>query len=267
MPTTIPITIDMVRCSTCMLSDLCLPLGLTRTEVERLDDLIKERIRLPKGVALFALGDRSNAIYALRFGSIKTQVEDLAGQVQITGFLLPGEILGMSCMAGDCQTSHAIALEDSEVCVMRLQDLDHLSQQLPVLQQQFRRLMIQEINRSHRLIVALGSLRADRRLAAFLLNLSQRLSALGYSASEFVLRMSREDIGNHLGLTLETVSRMFTRFSKEGLIRIQKQREIRLLDLPALQALSGLDWTQHCVTPFNNDLPRPRVSPGAASAR
>jgi len=250
MPTTIPMTLDMVRCSTCMLSDLCLPLGLTRTEVQQLDDLIKERIHLPKGAALYTLGDRDNAIYALRFGSIKTQVEDMDGQVQITGFLLPGEILGMSSLVGDRQTSHAIALEDSEVCVMRLQDLDHLSQQLPALQQQFRRLMVQEINRSHRLIVALGSLRAERRLAAFLLNLSQRLAALGYSASEFVLRMSREEIGNHLGLTLETVSRMFTRFAKEGLIRIQKHREIHLLDLPALQTLSGLDWAQHCDAAF-----------------
>jgi len=266
MPKKIPITVDMVRCSTCMLSGLCLPLGLTRTEVEQLDELIKERIRLSKGAALYALGERCDAIYALRFGSIKTQIEDTAGQAQITGFLLPGEILGMSSLAGDRQSSHAIALEDSEVCVMRLQDLDHLSQQLPALQQQFRRLMIQEINRSHRLIIALGSLRAERRLAAFLLNLSQRLSVLGYSASEFILRMSREEIGNHLGLTLETVSRMFTRFAKEGLIRIQKQREIRLLDLPALQALSGLDWVQHCGTPFS-DLPRPRARPDAASTR
>jgi len=265
MPTTIPITLDMVRCSTCMLSELCLPLGLTRTEVEQLDTLIKERVRLPKGTALYALGERHDAIYALRFGSIKTQVEDLAGQVQITGFLLPGEILGISSLVGDSQTAHAIALEDSEVCVMRLHDLDALSQRLPALQQQFRRLMIREINRSHRLILALGSLRAERRLAAFLLNLSQRFSALGYSASEFVLRMSREEIGNHLSLTLETVSRLFTRFAKEGLIRIHK-REIQLLDLPALHTLSGLEL-QRCDAPFrNHPPPYPRASVNAASA-
>jgi len=256
----------MVRCSTCMLSDLCLPLGLTRTEVRQLDDLIQSRIRLPKGAALYTPGEHSDAIYALRFGSIKTQVEDADGQVQITGFLLPGEILGMSSFVDERQTAHAIALEDSEVCVMRPQDLDRLSQQLPALQQQFRRLMMQEIHRAHRLIIALGSLRAERRLAAFLLNLSQRLSALGYSASEFVLRMSREEIGNHLGLTLETVSRLFTRFAKEGLIRIHK-RDIRLLDLPALQALSGVDWTRHCDAAALKDLPRPAADAGAASVR
>src|SRR3546814_4411617 len=105
--------------------------------------------------------------------------------------------------------------------------MDQLSQQLPILQQQFRRLMSKEISRSHHLIMALGALRSEQRLAAFLVNLSQRLAALGYSASEFVLRMSREEIGNYLGLTLETVSRLFSRFAREGLIRVQ-QREVHI---------------------------------------
>lgn len=227
-----------------MLSDLCLPLGMTRSDIQKMDELIKERIRLPKGTALYHLGDHSDSLYALRSGSVKTQLEDMTGQVQITGFLLPGEILGMDGLLDQTQTSHAIALEDSEVCVMRLEDMDRLSQHLPVLQQQFRRLMSKEINRSHRLVMSLGSLRSEQRLAAFLMNLSQRLAALGYSSTEFILRMSREEIGNYLGLTLETVSRLFSRFAKEGLIRIQ-QREIRLLDMAALQALSGLDGVRH----------------------
>jgi len=264
MPVTMPITPDMVRCSTCMLSSLCLPLGLTRSDVARLDELIKERIRLPKGSVLYDLGEHDEAIYALRYGSMKTQVQDASGQVQITGFLLPGEILGMNSLAGSSQMETAIALEDSEVCVMRLNDMDALSHQFPALQQQFRRIMVREINRSHHMIVSLGSLRAERRLASFLLNMSQRLSMLGYSSSEFVLRMSREEIGNHLGLTLETVSRMFTRFAKEGLIR-QHKREIQLMDIPALQTLSGLQWEATGETGRLNP-PRPPGCPAAASA-
>jgi len=224
-----------------MLSDLCLPLGLSRSDIAKLDTLVKERIRLSKGSSLFRLGDTGNAIYALRFGSIKTQVEDVSGQAQITGFLLPGELLGLNNLANTRRRSHAIALEDSEVCVLPLGALDTLLAQLPALQHKFRRLMVQEIDRTHNLIMLLGSLRAERRLATFLLDLSRRFAALGYSPSSFVLRMSREDIGNHLSLTLETVSRLFTRFGKEGLIRV-KNREVQLLDLAALQALSGLDW-------------------------
>src|SRR5690606_11570661 len=161
-------------------------------------------------------------------------------QVQITSFLLPGEIIGMDGLQHDEQTSHAIALEDSEVCVMRLDDMDRLAAHMPSLQQQFRRLMSKEINRSHRLVMSLGSLRSEQRWAAFRLNLSRRLSALGYSSTDFILRMSREEIGNYLGLTLESVSRLFSRFAKEGLIRIQ-QRDIKLLDIQALQVLSGTD--------------------------
>jgi len=241
MHPTIPISPTEGRCSTCMLNELCLPVGLPHGDVELLDTLVQERIRITRGESLFRLGDTGHAIYALRFGCFKTQVEDISGQVQVTGFLLPGELLGMNNLVDARQRSHAIALEDSEVCVLRLNALDVLLAQLPALQQKFHRLMVQEIDRSHNLILLLGSLRAERRLATFLLNLSKRFAALGYSPSKFILRMSREDIGNHLGLTLETVSRLFTRFGKEGLIRVQK-REVQLLDVPALQTLSGLDW-------------------------
>lgn len=223
-----------------MLSEICLPLGMARNDVSRLDELIKERIRLPKGTALFHLGDKTEAVYGIRSGSIKTQIEDASGQVQITGFLLPGEILGMDGLVDNTHVSHAIALEDSEVCVIRLDEMDRLSLQLPVLQQQFRRLMSKEINRSHLLVMSLGALRSEQRLAAFLLNLSHRLAALGYSPYEFVLRMSREEIGNYLGLTLETVSRLFSRFAREGLLKIQ-QREVHILDMQALRALAGSD--------------------------
>ena len=223
-----------------MLSEACLPIGMARSDVSRLDELINERIRVPKGSALYHLGDKMEAVYGIRLGSLKTQLEDASGQVQITGFLLPGEILGMDGLMDNVHASHAIALEDSEVCVIRLDEMDRLSMQMPALQQQFRRLMSREIHRSHKLVMSLGALRSEQRLAAFLLNLSHRLAELGYSPYEFVLRMSREEIGNYLGLTLETVSRLFSRFAREGLLHIH-QREVKIIDLPALRALSGSD--------------------------
>jgi CRP/FNR family transcriptional regulator len=223
-----------------MLHAICLPLGMARQDVVKMDELIKERIRLPKGGTLYGQGDASEAIYGLRSGSIKTQIEDASGQVQITGFLLPGEILGMDGLMNAQQVSHAVALEDTEVCVIRLDEMDRLAPQLPTLNLQLRRLMSKEISRSHQQLLALGSLRSEQRLAAFLMNLSQRLQILGYSPHEFILRMSREEIGNFLGLTLETVSRLFSRFTREGLIRVQ-QREVHILDIASLQELSGAD--------------------------
>lgn len=223
-----------------MLSEICLPLGMARHDVTKLDELIKERIRIPKGSALFHLGDKSEAVYGIRSGSLKTQLEDASGQVQITGFLLPGEIIGMDGLLENIQVSHAVALEDSEVCVIRIDDLDMLSQHIPALHQQLRRLMSKEINRSHQLVMSLGSLRSEQRLAAFLINLSQRLAMLGYSSTEFVLRMSREEIGNYLGLTLETVSRLFSRFAREGVLHIQ-QRQVQIIDMQTLRTLAGTD--------------------------
>lgn len=205
-----------------------------------MDELIKERIRIPKGSALFRLGDTVTALYGIRSGTMKTQLQDASGQIQITGFLFPGEVIGMDGLLDNVHLSHAIALEDSEVCVIPLDEVDGLAQHFPVLQTQFRRLMSKEISRSHQMVMALGSLRSEQRLAAFLLNISQRLGLLGYSSTDFILRMSREDIGNHLGLTLETISRLFSRFARDGLLRIQ-QREVSLVDMPALRALSGTD--------------------------
>lgn len=221
-----------------MLGDLCLPLGMSQRDRQVLDQIIKERIRLPKGGSLFQAGDAVTAVYGIRSGSIKTQLEDAAGQVQITGFLLPGEIVGMDGLLQLSQASHAVALETTEVCVIRLDEMDGLAPHLPSLQQQFRRLLSKEIGRSQQMTATLALLRSEQRIAAFLLNVSQRLAALGYSAESFVLRMSRAEIGNYLGLTLETVSRWLSRFARDGLIRLH-QREVTLLQPRALQQLAG----------------------------
>ncbi|CAB3639385.1 helix-turn-helix domain-containing protein [Achromobacter pestifer] len=234
----VPVAPDAAHCSTCMLGHVCVPVGMAAAEVEKLDELVKERVRLEKGKTLYSLDHPLDAVYGVRFGSIKTQLEDATGQIQITGFHLPGEIVGMDGMLDGKHVSAAVALEDSEVCVIRLSEVDRVAAHLPSLQQQFRRLMSREITRSHQMLASLGSMRSEQRLAAFLLNLSQRYASLGYSSTEFVLRMSREEIGSYLGLTLETVSRLFSRFAREGLIKIN-QREVRILDLPALKQLLG----------------------------
>lgn len=236
----ISLTIDSTRCSTCTLNRLCLPLGMSRNDIVKLDQVVNERIRVPKGGALFRLGDKAEAIYGIRSGSLKTQLEDSGGLIQVTGFLLPGELVGMDGFLEGTQLSHAFALEDTEVCVVHINQMDHVAAQIPALRRQLRLLTSQEIKRSQRLVMSLGVLRSEQRLAAFLLNLSQRFAVLGYSSTDFILRMSRQEIGSYLGLTLETVSRLFSRFARENLIRIQ-QRDIQLLDIATLQKLSGTD--------------------------
>ncbi|MCD0503612.1 helix-turn-helix domain-containing protein [Bordetella petrii] len=234
----VPLPPDSPQCSSCMLGHVCVPVGMAAADVEHLDDLVQERVRVEKGKHLYTLQDPLDAIYSVRFGSLKTQIEDSAGHVHITGFHLPGEMVGLDGMLEGKHLSTAVAMEDSEVCVIRLSQIDHVASHLPSLQHQMRRLMSRELERSYLMQASLGGMRSEQRLAAFLLNLSQRYATLGYSSTEFVLRMSREEIGNYLGLTLETASRLFSRFARESLIQIN-QREVRLIDVPALKQLLG----------------------------
>lgn len=234
----VPVTSESTHCSTCMMGSVCLPVGMPASEVAKLDELVKERLRIAKGQPLFLHGTSLDALFSLRTGSIKSQIVEASGHHQITGFYLPGEIVGLDGMLDGMHSSTAIAMEDSEVCVVKLDDIDEVSRYVPTLQHQVRRLMSKEIARSHQVLLALGSMRSEQRLAAFLINLSQRLAALGYSSTDFIMRMSREEIGNYLGLTVETVSRLFSRFARDGVIRVN-QREIKILDMAALNELVG----------------------------
>ena len=234
----VPVTSESTHCSTCKMGSVCLPVGMPSTEVAKLDELVKERLRVEKGPSLFQHGTALDALFSVRTGSMKSQIVEASGQQQITGFFLPGEIVGLDGMLDGIHSSTAIAMEDSEVCVVKLEDIDEISRYVPSLQHQVRRLMSKEIARSHQVLLALGSMRSEQRLAAFLINLSQRLTALGYSPTDFVMRMSREEIGNYLGLTLETISRLFSRFARDGVIRVN-QREVKILDMAALNELLG----------------------------
>ncbi len=223
-------------CSQCNLQELCLPFGLENGEIEQLDELIGSRRKVKRHQHLYRAGDHFEAIYAVRSGSFKTNVLFEDGRDQVTGFQMSGEILGLDGISTEHHTCDAQALEDSEVCIIPFDKLEELSREVESLQHQFHKVMSREIVRDHSVMMLLGSMRAEERLAAFLINLSQRFTARGFSAAEFHLRMTRDEIGSYLGLKLETVSRAFSRFQDQGLISVQ-QKHIKILNIDGLKAL------------------------------
>lgn len=225
-----------VACSSCNLRELCLPVGLSQPQLSQLDDLVGSRKSIKRGEALFHAGEPFKAVYAVRTGFFKTCVSSEDGRDQVTGFQMAGELLGLDGISTDHHACDAVALEDSQVCVIPYAQLEDLSREFSDLQHQFHKIMSREIVRDHGVMLLLGSMRAEERLAAFLLNLTQRLHARGFSASALVLRMTREEIGSYLGLKLETVSRTFSKFQDEGLLEV-KQRDIRIVDAEGLRAL------------------------------
>jgi CRP/FNR family transcriptional regulator len=228
-------------CSRCNLRELCLPGGLSDGELDQLDDLIRVRRQYRKGEHAYHAGDPFDALYAVRTGFFKTSMLTEDGRDQVTGFLMTGELMGLDGISTNRHPCDAVALEDSELCVIPFARLEELSRQAPALQRHLHKIMSREIVNDQRIMLLLGSMRAEERLAAFLLNLSQRMTARGYSPSEFYLRMTREAIGSYLGLKLETVSRVFSRFHSEGLVAVQ-QKHIHILDIPRLRSIVG----QYC---------------------
>jgi CRP/FNR family transcriptional regulator len=232
----VPLALLKTACSNCNLRELCLPVGLGRDELERLDDLVSTRRRLKRGDHLYRAGNGFDAIYAIRSGFFKTDVLLADGREQVTGFQMAGELLGLDGISSEHHTCNAVALEDSEICAIPFSRLESLSREIHTLQHHFHKVMSREIVRDHGVMMLLGTMRAEERLAAFLLNLSQRFTARGFSHAEFYLRMTREEIGSYLGLKLETVSRAFSRFQEEGYIAVQ-QKHIRILDVAGLKSL------------------------------
>ncbi len=226
------------RCSSCGLRELCLPCGLAEKDVDRIDELIYTRRRLKRGESLYRAGDAFSSLYAVRSGFFKTVQTLEDGRDQVTGFHMGGEMLGMDGIGPEVHGCGAVALEDSEVCVIPYSRLENLGRHMQGLQRQFHKVMSREIVREHGVMLLLGTMRAEERLATFLLNLSQRFTARGYSPSEFNLRMTREEIGSYLGLKLETVSRSFSRFQEAGFISVQ-QKHIQILDVAGLKRGMG----------------------------
>ena len=223
-----------IACSNCNLRDLCMPMGLNADELIRVDELVAIRRPVKRGAALFHSGEKFSSLYAIRTGFFKTCVITEDGRDQVTGFQMAGEIIGLDGIVNDQHTCNAIALEDAEVCVIPFDRIEEISREVGALQHHVYKIMSREIVREHGVMLLLGSMRAEERLAAFLLNLVQRLEARGFSRSELVLRMTREEIGSYLGMKLETVSRTFSKFADEGLIKVS-QRNISILDSDALK--------------------------------
>jgi CRP/FNR family transcriptional regulator len=225
-----------VACSSCNLRELCMPMGLNAEEIRRVDELVAVRRKVKRGGTLFRNGDKFTSLYAIRTGFFKTCVNSEDGRDQVTGFQMAGEIIGLDGIVNDRHSCDAVALEDAEVCVMPFDRIEEISREVNAMQHHVHKIMSREIVREHGVMLLLGSMRAEERLAAFLLNLVQRLHARGFSQHELVLRMTREEIGSYLGLKLETVSRTFSRFVDEGIIEV-KQRYVRILDSDKLRGL------------------------------
>jgi CRP/FNR family transcriptional regulator len=219
------------HCGACNLREVCLPCGLAGTSPELLEGLVYTRKRVKRGESLYRAGSGFESLYAVRSGFFKSRVVLEDGRDQVTAFHMAGEILGMDGIASEEHSTDTIALEDSEVCVIPYEHFEN-----PTLQRQLHKVMSRELVREQGVMMLLGTLRAEERLAAFLVNLSQRFVARGYAHNDFHLRMTRDEIGSFLGLSLETVSRLFSRFQDEKLITVQ-QKHIQILDLAGLKKM------------------------------
>lgn len=222
-----------IACQNCSLHQLCLPLGLEGSDLTRLESIMKRSRPLKKGETLFHQGDNFKSVYAVRSGSIKTFSIADDGSEQITGFHLSGELVGLDAISDDIHPCTTMALETTSYCEIPYHQLEDLSGELPSLRHQLLRIMSREMTQEAQLLMLLGKKTAEERLASFLLSLSARFKERGFSESEFNLSMSRNDIGNYLGLAVETVSRLFTRFQDQGLLNVHG-RFIKLINMPAI---------------------------------
>jgi CRP/FNR family transcriptional regulator len=225
-----------IACSNCNMRELCMPIDLSQDDLERIDRIIGARRKVKRGEMLYHNGEKFSNLYAIRTGFFKTCITSEDGRDQVTGFQMAGEVIGLDGIVLDHHTCDAVALEDAEICAMPFAQIEDLSREVTALQHHVHKIMSREIVREHGVMLLLGSMRAEERLAAFLLNLAQRLHARGFSKSELVLRMTREEIGSFLGLKLETISRTFSKFVDDGIVDV-KQRHVHILDTQALQEI------------------------------
>ena len=225
-------------CTNCVLRELCLPAGLSRDELDSAQHLVSTRMRIRRGSALYRRGDEFKSLYVIWLGSLKSTVASDDAREQVAGFHMAGDMVGFDGLEGGSHACDTVALEDSEVCVFPYNQIDEAMATLPALRRQFHRLMSREIVRKHGLMLMLGSMDAHERLAGFLIDLSDRFELRGYSSREFVLRMTRAEIGSLLGITVETVSRVMSQFAKDGLIGLRGAKEVAIADPVRLRRLA-----------------------------
>lgn len=227
-----------VCCGSCGLRDVCMVEGLSAADLDRLTGMVTQRKRVRRGEALFRTGETFDAVYPVHLGFFKTRVTADDGREQITGFPMPGDVLGFDAISTGAFQCDAIALEDAQVCVVPFERLETLSREFDTLQRQLHRVLSREIVRDQGVMMLLGTMRAEQRVATLLLSLSRRFEQRGFSPSDFNLRMTREEIGNFLGLKLETVSRTLSRLQEESAITVDGRR-LRIGNASRLQEIVG----------------------------
>ena len=228
-----------VNCGNCRLNAICLPLALESDDIAQLDEIIQRSKPLQKSQHLYREGDGFQSVYAVRSGTLKAYKTTDDGREQVTGFYFPGEILGMDGISNNTHASSAKALETAAICEIPFSSLEKLSSMMPNLQRHFFQLMSREITEDQQLITLLSKNSADQRVASLMLSISTRNARRKLSATQFRLPMSRVDIGNYLGLTVETVSRVFSRMQKMHTLRVDN-KEIEILDIEALRSMAQL---------------------------
>lgn len=244
MPELRPIQGSYIKavCANCGVLELSPPLGLTGPELERLDAVIVQRVKVKKEGALYRTGDPLRSLYVVRTGSFKTSMVSADGREQVTGFQISGEMLGLDAISTNQHACNAFALEDCEVFPIHFAQLEKLGCDLPALQHNLNMLMSREIVHDLSMLMLMGNMTSYERLAAFLLNLSQRLNVRGHSSREFVLKMRREDIGSFLGLRLETICRGIGHLESQELLELSG-RNVKILNIEGLKNfVTGCHW-------------------------
>lgn len=226
-----------IACRDCGFYQIGLSMGMDSADTSLLDRHVKRRRKLKRGDVLFRINEEFAYVYAIRSGSVKTYISTDDGRLQITGFHVPGELLGLNALDENRHNCEAVALEPTSVCEISVNCFKDLAQQIPSIHYQLLRLMSKEIKLNQELMLLLGKKNAEERLATFLLLLSRRFAMRNYSSTQFNLSMSRGDIGDYLGIAEETVCRLFTRFQEEGVITSER-RHIVLKDIDRLRAIA-----------------------------
>ncbi|MGB3611354.1 MAG: fumarate/nitrate reduction transcriptional regulator Fnr [Cellvibrio sp.] len=226
-----------VSCGNCRLNTLCLPLSLHIDDIDRLNEIVQRGRPLQKGEYLYRANDRFTSLFAVRSGAVKATTLSDNGEEQVTGFYLPGEVVGMEGLAEDRYTNSVVALETASICEIPFHSVEELSVKIPSLQRHIFQLMSREITQDQQIITLLSKSTAEQRIATLLLSISTRNSRRHLSATSFSLPMSRTDIGNFLGLTIETVSRVFTRLQKQGILEVNR-KDIVINDLDELRSIA-----------------------------
>jgi len=240
-----PSTVDAAPCSTCPMHGLCLPASLGAQEVRQFAELIRPHRSVKRHQHLYHAGSPFRSLYAIRAGSLKSSLVDDGGREQVTGFHMAGELVGMDALEAERHLCNAVALEDTSVCEIPFAGLNRLADEMPALRRSLHRAMGREIARDYHAMLVLGSMRAEERVAAFLLGISKRFAARGYSAFQFNLRMTREEIASYLGLKFETVSRALSQFQEDRLIAVNN-KAVEIRDHNRLQQVvcnDGEAWT------------------------